>query len=113
MKELARQLRIRTVEEWKKNPNEYQRYIYSEPVCSAEEEANKFMQDGYYYGDLANTMAFAMANYLQIPIVIFSLGLHNPIIFVTPKLIVVNISLIHNMGRDITVELLMHMHKPV
>lgn len=86
--ELAKVLRKRAVQEWLHNPQEYQGFLTN---CNVAEEAPKFLQEGFYHGELANVMVTTMSNLLGIPIVVFSSALHHPIIFITPKVLQVSV----------------------
>ena len=75
IKDLAQHLREKTVEEWQNNCHEYEGFLSNATVL---DEAPKFLQDGYYHGELADTVILAMSNSLEIPIVVFSSALHHP-----------------------------------
>ena len=62
--ELTQIIREMAVKEWLANTEEYQRYLTDSTV---EDEAPKFLQQGYYYGELANSMILAISNALEIP----------------------------------------------
>ena len=78
---LAMILREKAVNGWLNRSHEYQGFLTSSTV---EEEAPKFMQSGFYHGELANTMVLAVSNALEIPIVVFSSALHHLLLFITP-----------------------------
>ena len=86
--ELARILRKKAVEEWLLNPEDYQGFLTDSNVV---EQAPKFLQEGYYHGELANTMVTNVSNMLGIPVVVFSSAMHHPIIFITPKVLQVSV----------------------
>jgi hypothetical protein len=88
---LGRVLRKKVVQEWLLNPQDYQGFLTSSTV---EEEAPKFLQEGFYHGDLANTMVLAVSNSLGIPVVVFSSALHHPVIFITPRAIQVSVPIL-------------------
>ena len=61
IEELSKILREKAVQEWQNNPHEYQGFLSCGTV---EDEAPKFLQNGYYHGELANTMLLAVSNAL-------------------------------------------------
>ena len=65
------------------NASEYQKYIADDHIVT--EEAPKFLQEGYFFAPMGNTMVLAVSNALDIPVVIFSSANHYPIINVTPR----------------------------
>ncbi len=63
--------------------NEYQSFVGDS--CNVKEEAEKFKNQGYFFGPLGNTMVVAVANALGIQVVIFSSAHHYPLIYITPR----------------------------
>ena len=83
-------LRELAINEWRSNANDYECFLTSSTVA---EEAGKFLQSGYYQGELADTMPLALANSLQLVLTIFTSIRHHPIINITPRHIAVPVSL--------------------
>lgn len=52
---------------------------------SLADEAHKFLQEGYFYGPLGNTMLFALTNVFGLPIIVFSLAHHYLLIKMSPR----------------------------
>jgi len=75
-------LRQLVVAEWKENVAVYQDFA---PNVDINQEADKFLASGFYYGDLADTMILALANVLQATIVVFSSIECQPVFCITPK----------------------------
>ena len=88
---IAIKIRQMVVDEWMSNADEYQKFIGNEH--SVTEEAPKFLQQGYFFGPMGNTMVLAVSNALGIPIVVFSSANHYPIINITPRVCEVPIPL--------------------
>lgn len=80
---MAVQLRKITVKEWLDNSLYYEGFLMND-VC-IEREAPKFLDQGYFYGDLADTMITALSNALETPIVVFSSIACHPIHCVEPR----------------------------
>lgn len=81
--ELACELRRIAVEEWCNAPEEYQGFIGD--AFNVKEEAEKFKQQGHFFGPLGNTMVPAVSNALGLQVVIFSSAHHYPLIHITPR----------------------------
>ena len=71
------------MEEWCTVPHEYQNFVGDS--CDVKEEAQKFMNRGYFFGPLGDTMVLAVANALGIQVIIFSSAHHYPLIYITPR----------------------------
>lgn len=82
MSTLAIQLRKVTVREWIENSSYYDGFLIDTCI---EQEASKFLDPGYFYGDLADMMIPALSNALQTPIVVFSSIECHPFLCVTPE----------------------------
>ena len=83
---LSRKLRILAVQEWKSHASDYEGFIKNLSIL---EEADKFMQDGYFDSALGDTVVLALSNALCLPIFVFSSIDHYPVINVTPRNIVI------------------------
>ena len=49
------------------------------------DEAEKFLKNGYYHGELADTMVLALSNALQVAIVVLSSISNHPVIHIVPR----------------------------
>lgn len=67
--DIIQQLRTMLVSEWSNNPEKYQPFLTESAVC---DEAQNFLQSGYFNHELGNTMPLAMANLTGIPLIIIS-----------------------------------------
>ena len=67
---IATHLRKLMVDEWLANASYYQSFMVDS--TQVEQEAVKFLDSGYFYGDLADTMVLAIANSLNLSIIVFS-----------------------------------------
>ena len=76
--DLATKLRQATVSEWLNNPEYYESFLTN---ISVRDEAPKFLQPGYFHGDL---MLTALSNALQAPFIVFSSIACHPIFCVEP-----------------------------
>lgn len=83
IKSIAMKIRQIIVGEWMSNASEYQKFITDDHIVT--EEAPKFLQEGYFFGPMGNTMVLAVSNALDIPVVIFSSADHYPVINITPR----------------------------
>ena len=72
-------LRNLTVAEWKCNQQDYERFL---PDVNIQEEAMTFMQSGYFFGKLADTIILALSNLLGLP---FTSSIYQPVITITPR----------------------------
>ena len=79
---VSMQLRSLAVDEWTQNPQDYEGFV---PVIDIQQEATKFLQSGYFYGDLADTIVLALSNSLGLPFIIFSSSMCQPVITITPR----------------------------
>ena len=66
---LSKTLRELAVKEWRENEDEYQGFLVHSNVS---EEAEHFLQCGYFEGELGDTMVLALSNALGLPIIVFS-----------------------------------------
>ena len=82
LKSLSMQLRNLTVDEWMQNPEDYEGFV---PEVNIQQEAAKFLQSGYFYGELADTIVLALSNLLGLPFIIFSSSICQPVITITPR----------------------------
>ena len=80
--DVAMQLRGLCVREWKANPHEYEGFVPNTDVAA---EADKFMESGFFYGELGNTMILSLSNALGLPLIIFSSAIYHPLINITPR----------------------------
>ena len=81
-------LRQLTILEWTHNPQDYEGFV---PDVHVPEEAAKFLQNGFFYGELADTIVLALSNLLGIPFIIFSSSSTHPVITITPRQLIVPI----------------------
>ena len=79
---VGHKLRELTVAEWKNNEEYYQSFLVSSNV---RDEAEKFLKNGYYHGELADTMVLALSNALQVAIVVLSSISNHPVIHIVPQ----------------------------
>ena len=79
---LSTKLRQLTVLEWVHNHQEYEGFT---PDVNVVEEAEKFLQDGFFHGELADTIVLALSNLLGVPLIIFSSSASHPVITITPR----------------------------
>ena len=78
---LSATLRKLVVMEWKENESMYQDFA---PSIVINQEAEKILSSGFYYGDLGDTMVLALANVLQSSIIVFSSIECHPVFCITP-----------------------------
>ena len=78
---MVQKLREIQVQEWL-GPNKAEYCIWD--ADKYEPEANKFLQDGYFFNCLGDAMPLAMANGLNSNIVIFRSTLDLPITYISP-----------------------------
>ena len=71
-----------TVQEWLANAQDYQGFLSE---SAFEDEAPKFLSDGFYHGELANAMILAISNALEIPVIVYSSALHHPFVYISPR----------------------------
>ena len=81
--EIAYKLRQLAVNEWMKHPTEYQSFLDGDYTVA--DEAPQFLQQGYFYGPLGNTMVLAISNALGLPIIVFSSANHYLVINIAPR----------------------------
>ena len=80
---LAKFLRRLVVEEWTGAfRSEYQAFLTNAAI---EDEAHEFLTDGHYSTSLGDAMPLAMANVLQLPLLIFRQGNLVPFVTVFPR----------------------------
>jgi len=79
---MAMQLRKITVREWLENSSYYEGFLMD--VC-VEQEAPKFLESGYFHGNLADTMITALSNALHTPVMVFSSIECHPFFCITPE----------------------------
>ena len=80
---IATHLRKLMVDEWLANASYYQSFMVDS--TQVEQEAVKFLDSGYFYGDLADTMVLAIANSLNLSIIVFSSMQCQPVVVITPR----------------------------
>lgn len=78
---VGKQLKHLTVTEWTQNAHDYEGFV---PDVDIQQEAYKFLQSGYFFGELGNTIVLALSNMLGLPI-IFSSSIGQPVITITPR----------------------------
>ena len=61
-------------------PKEYQSFLDGNYTVA--DEAPQFLQQGYFYGPLGNTMVLAISNAAGLPIIVFSSANHYPVIII-------------------------------
>ncbi len=91
--QIANKLRHTAVQEWCNHPEDYLGFLETNDRSVLLEEAEKFKEEGYFFGPLSDTMVLAISNATGIPIVIFSSALYYPIIYITPRNLKTHISL--------------------
>lgn len=79
---MATQLRQVLVREWTENSSYYEGFLIDTCI---EREAPKFLDPGYFHGNLADTMISGLSNALQTPIIVFSSIECHPFLCVTPE----------------------------
>ena len=79
---MSAQLRAIMVQEMKNHSDEYQGFVAETHI---EEEAEKFLQDGHFFGELGNCMPLALANALGMPIILLTTMYHHPLIVFNPR----------------------------
>ena len=82
VKTVSEHLRHLTIEEWRSNQQDYEGFV---PGIDVQQEAKKFSESGYFFGDLADTIVLALSNLLGLPLIIFTSNIHQPIISITPR----------------------------
>lgn len=78
---VASRLRELTVNEWITNSNRYEGFLVGVSIAS---EAPKFLNPGYFHGQLGDCMVTALSNVLQISIIVFSSVSYHPFLCVSP-----------------------------
>lgn len=89
---LSKALRILTVEEWRNNESDYRGFLQNDEASVAE-EAEKFLQNGFFTGELGDTMVLALSNVLNMPITVFSSICDHPIVNILPRKLDVSFAL--------------------
>lgn len=79
---LAQQLRMIAVTEWKENATFYESFLVDVDVNS---EADNFVQSSIFIGSLGDSMIVALSNALELPFVVFTTLLYHPILVQTPR----------------------------
>ena len=82
VKTVSEHLRQLTIQEWRSNPQDYEGFV---PGMDVQQEAMKFSESGYFFGDLADTIVLALSNLLGLPLIIFTSNIHQPVISITPR----------------------------
>ena len=80
---LAGHLRKIAVKEWLDNSWYYEGFLLDN--VNIDQEAPKFLDQGYFHGDLADTMITAISNALETPIIVFSSLACHPIHCIKPR----------------------------
>ena len=80
---ISSKLRELTVQEWISHPEEYQPFLGVDHSLSY--EASKFLHDGYFSSELGNSMPLAMANVLNIPLVLITQMESMSVLPITPR----------------------------
>lgn len=75
--DFTRIIREMVVQEWLTDFQENQGFLTESTV---ENEAPKFLQQGHYYGELANSMILAISNALE-----NNSALHPPVLYIAPR----------------------------
>ena len=75
-------MRELVVNEWLTNENDYQSFLTG---VDLQREAQRFRRDGEFAGALGDALPVAMANLLNIPILIFTTVHNMPIVYVAPR----------------------------
>ena len=82
MKNLALQLRIIAVREWKGNVDFYESFLVDVDVNL---EADAFLESSFFNGSLGDSMIVALSNALELPFIVFTTLLYHPILNQTPR----------------------------
>ena len=64
------------------NQHDYEGFL---PDINIQQEAMKFMQSGYFFGELADTIILALSNLLGLPFIVFTSSIYQPVITITPR----------------------------
>lgn len=81
---VSSQLRELLVQEWLNNSEQYKPFLH-DSQSAFEREASLFLNDGHFAAQLGNSMSLAMANVLQLPIVVITQMENFPVIPITPR----------------------------
>ena len=81
--EMSHKLRGLIVHEWISHPEDYQPFLGVGHLL--DHEASLFLNDGYFASELGNCMALAMANLLNLPIVVITQMESMSVVSVTPR----------------------------
>ncbi|KXJ14702.1 hypothetical protein AC249_AIPGENE5021 [Exaiptasia diaphana] len=101
--ELANILRNLVVQEWLSHPERYDSAFNTNTDNangSFEEEARRFLQNGFYSSSLGDAMPLAAANVLQMPLVILTSVVNWPLAIITPEMSLSNIPLYLAYNQD-------------
>lgn len=79
---LSRKLRELTVKEWRENEDDYAGFLTE---SSVHEEAERFSQQGFFDGQLGDTMVLALSNVLGLPIFVITSIADHAIISIIPR----------------------------
>ena len=79
---LSGQLRALMVREIKANSDDYRGFVIENNI---EEEADKFLENGYFSGEIGNCIPLAVSNALGMPIFIIPTMLSQPVIALNPR----------------------------
>lgn len=85
IKNLSQQLRQIVVKEWRDNTEYYSDFLVD---CDIKQEADKFLQSGFFASDLGDTVLLGIANALGIQFIVFTSQECHPVIHVTPQQII-------------------------
>ena len=80
---MSHKLRELIVHEWISHPEDYQPFLGVGQLL--DHEASLFLNDGHFASELGNCMALAMANLLNLPIVVITQMESMSVVPVTPR----------------------------
>ena len=78
LQSLSALLRMLVVQEWISNAHDYV------PGTDVQQEALKYVE-GYFFGELADTIVLALANVLGLPLIIFTSIVQQPVVIISPR----------------------------
>ncbi len=81
VKEEGFRLRNLVYKEWVNNPEDYQEFLLNDVV----NEAEYFLQDGFFASDLGDTLVMALSNALSIPIIVLTSNPNVPFLTFQPR----------------------------
>lgn len=82
LQSLSAYLRMLVVQEWISNAQDYEGFV---PGIDVQQEALKYVENGYFFGELANTIVLALANVLGLTLIIFTSIVQQPVVIVSPR----------------------------